>query len=85
MAMSEAIASMDEYIDGVTELEYCERCGQVFATFDLFYDHRENSDEPGAKEWNEDDRFVGRRTLEPGDEFPDGAIVGQLEPCEAVE
>lgn len=72
------------------ELLYCELCNQVFVSGDVFSDHRLASEHEIAREWVDNPDGPGemlpyKRTLSGGDEFPDGAMVGRVEPCEPDE
>lgn len=72
-----------EWRDTSLHLFYCELCGQVFPSFDMFYDHREAGADERA--WRGDGAFVDYRELTPGDPLPDGATVGAAEPCQPTD
>lgn len=75
-----ARADLEEWGDTATHLFYCDLCGQVFASFDMFYDHREASADERARRGDEE--FLDYRELTSGDSLPDGATVGAAEPCQ---
>lgn len=64
------------------EFHYCELCGQVFSTWDVFDTHREDSAYEIATPDDENAEYDHYRELKPGDEFPDGATIGKQEPCD---
>jgi len=67
-----------EYPEMAETLHYCGYCGQVFATGDVFYEHRVAG--VGFRGDGDED-FRARQRLRGGDEFPDDARVGALEAC----
>lgn len=59
-------------------LYYCDLCWQVFPSFDIFYDHRTASDYEIA---HQGEGFSDYQELDPGDDVPDCATVGNSMPC----
>ena len=66
-------------------LIYCELCEQVFGSGDLFYTHRMASSDEQARKLSPENGFTHRRKLAVGEEFPENATVGEIEPCDPVE
>lgn len=59
---------------------YCEHCGGIFSS-DMMYDHRKSSPDEKVREVDPQEGFKNTIALEPGDQFPDDAHVGEAKPC----
>lgn len=90
-ARERAEERLERWHDESTTLFYCELCEQVFVSFDIFYNHRDASESERARETDERHTeqlgvdFAHYRKLTSGDELPEDATVGKIEPCDPVE
>lgn len=68
--------------DAAATMYYCELCEQLYVSYDVFYEHRMDSDYDVQ---GDPERFLDYQELSEGDEIPENATVGRLEPCEPME